>query len=314
MRSGVRGKRDWFFPESAGDDWVAVLRLGLGIHVVLYCFALRHEWTYLFAGTGTGLLSRQLSDFLVSAQSPAIPRLGWIVDGAGLLGINEVTALSSAWLLLLIAGVSLTAGMFCRTSAIAAWFLHLCAAKSGGLLSYGLDNFMTIGLFYLMWAPLPDRYALDARWRARSGKKPIGTVLVLRALQLHLCLVYFFGGLAKSLGSGWWDGLNVWRALTRAPFDIIPAETIVRFAPLLPLAGISIWLIEITYPFLIWHRRTRILSLSLICLLHLGIGLAMGMYLFAFIMIVLNVAAFGSLPLPGEQSEASPQTTPPAVA
>jgi hypothetical protein len=194
---------------------------------------------------------------------------------------------------LLAAAGFLAAGFFCRTAAIMAWLLHLCAAKSGSLVAYGVDNFMTTGLFYLMLAPLPDRLALDRRiWRAPAGNARL-LGFFRRVLQLHLCLIYFCGGLTKCLGSGWWDGSNIWRALTRPPFDVVPAEQLLVWEGLLPVLGVSVCLVELAYPLMIWLRQTRRLWLLLVCGMHLGIGLAMGMYLFALIMIVLNVAAFG---------------------
>ena len=185
-------------------------------------------------------------------------------------------------------------GIFSRTSAILAWFLHLCAAKSGGFVSYGVDNFMTIGLFYLMLSPLPDRYALD--WQLRKSQPENSPLLGFwrRVLQLHLCVIYFFSGLTKCLGSGWWDGSNVWRALIRPPFNVIDPEMLVRWKYLFPVAGIFICLLEIGYPFFIWSDKTRKIWLICICAMHAGIGFMMGMYLFALIMIILNVAAFGS--------------------
>jgi hypothetical protein len=114
-----------------------------------------------------------------------------------------------------------------------------------------------------------------------------------RVLQVHLCLIYFFGGLAKCLGSGWWDGSNLWRALIRPPFNLIAPEMLIRLKYLFSVAGIVISLLEISYPVFIWNRKTRGIWLVAICAMHVGIGLTMGMDLFAFIMIVLNIAAFG---------------------
>ena len=115
-----------------------------------------------------------------------------------------------------------------------------------------------------------------------------------RVLQLHLCVIYFFSGLTKCLGSGWWDGSNVWRALIRPPFNVVDPEMLVRWKYLFPVAGIFICFLEIGYPFFIWSDKTRKIWLIGICAMHAGIGLMMGMYLFALIMIILNVAAFGS--------------------
>jgi hypothetical protein len=182
--------------------------------------------------------------------------------------------------------------LFCRAAAVVAWFLQLSTAKSTALFGYGVDTLLTIGLFYLMLAPHPDRYSLDRRLWIRHGATPEALGFFRRVLQIHLCFVYTFGGLTKMLGGGWWNGLSLWRALTRPPFDLIPREFLVQWTSLLPAFGIAIWMAELTYPIFIWPSRTRSVWLSLMCVMHLAIGLTMGMYLFALIMIVLNLAAF----------------------
>jgi hypothetical protein len=282
----------FLFP-AGSDTWLAVLRLGLGLQVVLYALSLLNDWNYLFAATGSGLVSRNLGEAILSLESPFVPRLGWLIALGAHVGLGEQTVLSIAWVSLLGTGSSLLAGLFCRSSAILAWFLHLCAAKSGAFVSYGVDNFMTIGLFYLMLSPLPDRYSLDWRLRKSRPKDPQVLGFWRRVVQLHLCVIYFFSGLTKCLGSGWWDGTNIWRALTRPPFSIVPPEILVRWKYFLPVLGISICLIETGYPVFIWLKKTRMIWLICVLGMHIAIGLTMGMYLFALIMIILNAAAFG---------------------
>ncbi len=270
------------------DSWLTVLRLGLGLQVTLYALSLRTDWTYLFSGT-----ARKVAEALLSLQGHFIPSLGWFVALVARVDVPEETVLLLAWLGLFVSGCALLFGVGCRFSAIAAWFLHLCAAKSGGFLSYGMDNFMTIGLFYLMLSPLPDRLSLDWRLRDLRPKNPELLGFWRRVLQLHLCIIYFFSGLTKCLGSGWWDGSNVWRALIRPPFNVIDPEILVRWKDFLPLAGILVCLLESGYTFFIWSSRTRKIWLLGVCAMHLLIGVAMRMYLFSLVMIVLNVAAFG---------------------
>ncbi len=282
----------FLFP-AGSDTWLVVLRLGLGLQVVLYALSLLNDWNYLFAARGSGLVSRNLGEAILSLESPFVPRLGWLIALGAHVGLSEETVLSAAWICLLAAGCGLLAGLFCRCSAILAWFLHLCAAKSGAFVSYGVDNFMTIGLFYLMLSPLPDRYSLDRRWRKFRPKDPQVLGFWRRVLQLHMCLIYFFGGITKCLGSGWWNGANIWRALTRPPFNIVPPEILVRWKYFLPVLGISICLIETGYPIFIWLKKTRLIWLICVLAMHFAIGLTMGMYLFALIMIILNAAAFG---------------------
>ncbi len=283
---------EFLFPAET-DNWLAALRLGLGLQITLYSLSLRNDWNYLLSGTNKGLINRNLAEALLSVESHLVPRLGWLAAFGAHADLNEKTVLSAAWICLLAAGCGLLVGLACRFSAVLAWFLHLCAAKSGGFVSYGVDNFMTIGLFYLMLSPLPDRYSLD--WRLRKSRPKHSQLLGFwrRVLQLHLCLIYFFSGLTKCLGSGWWDGSNMWRSLIRPPFNVVDPEILIRWKYLFPAAGVFICFLEIGYPFFIWNSKIRKIWLICICAVHAGIGLTMGMYLFALIMIVLNVAAFG---------------------
>lgn len=294
----------FLFPDGT-DQWLAILRVGLGFQVTFYSFSLRSDWNYLLSGAGNGVVSRNLAEALLSVESHFVPRLGWLVTLAAPIGLSEETVLSIAWGCLLVAGCGLLVGLACRFSAILALFLQLCTAKSGGFVSYGVDNFMTIGLFYLMLSPLPDRFSLDWRLRELRPRNPQLLGFWRCVLQLHLCLIYFFSGLTKCLGSGWWNGSSVWRALIRPPFNVIDPEILVSWKYLFPAAGISICLLEIGYPVFIWHCKTRKIWLIGICAMHVGIGLTMGMYLFALIMIILNVAAFGADLIPTEHARIS---------
>jgi hypothetical protein len=282
-----------FFFTPTPDTWLTVLRAGLGLVIALYTLSLRSDWTYLFAGTGHGLISRDLGEAILSLDGDFIPRLGWLIALGSHLGLPEETVLFLAWVSLTAAGWGLIVGLFSRFSAVVAWFVYLCAAKSGGLVTYGVDNFITIGLFYLMLSPLPDRYSLDRLWLGWNLKNGQLLGFYRRVLQIHLCLIYFFGGITKCLGSGWWNGSNIWLALTRPPFNVISAEILFRWKYFLPGIGISICLIETGYPLFIWLKKTRLIWVVFVLGMHVMIGLTMGMYLFALVMIVLNIAAFG---------------------
>ena len=276
------------------DDWLAVLRIGLGLQVSGFCLSLGRDWIYLFGGKQSdGLNSGALSEAMLSLDSPLVPRMGWLLSLFDHFGLSEKAILFSVWAVLLISGLAVMAGLFCRESAVLAWFLHLCSVKGSSLLSYGVDNFMTIGLFYLMISPLPDRFSLDWRWRKVPPKPAELLGFFRRVLQIHLCLIYFFSGLTKCLGGGWWNGSNLWRILIRPPFNSFSPELLIKWKALFPIGGIAICVLETGYPFLIWGRKTGRIWLVGICAMHLMIGLAMGMYLFALVMIILNLAAFG---------------------
>jgi hypothetical protein len=284
---------EFFFPHES-DGWLACLRGGLGLQVIFYALSLRKDWHEMFGPTASGLVGREIAEAILATNSALAPRITWLTTLASQTGLSEELVLSVTWWVLLVSGGFLFLGLFSRGAAVVAWFIHLCAVGSGELLLYGADSFTSIGLFYLILAPLPDRWTLDAGWRRRGRSDPALLGLFRRVLQLHLCLVYFFGGLAKCLGSGWWNGASVWRALTRPPFNVIPPEILVSWRYFFPVAGILVCLFETSYAFFIWPRKTRLLWLTGMVSVHIGIALTMGLYLFSFIMIVLNLAAFGA--------------------
>ena len=284
---------DWFFA-GASDRWLSALRIGLGLEIVLYCITSRADWRQMFASQPGSFVTRDLTEAIVVAGSALVPRMGWLISAGQSIGLSEATVLWIVWTVLFAAGSCLVVGIFCRSAAITAWFLHLSAIKSSALLSYGVDNFTSIGLFYLLLSPLPDHLSLDATWRKRPLKDAQLHGFWRRVLQLHVCVIYFFSGLTKLLGSGWWNGESLWRALTRPPFDMVPASLLIHgrnfFVPL----GLGICLLEAGYPIFIWPRRTRPIWLAGIIGVHGAIAALMGLYLFGLIMIVLNVAAFGT--------------------
>ena len=280
-----------FAPQSS--IWLTILRTGLGLQVFCYGISLRADWIELLGRENQGLIRRDLTEAMLSARSPFIPRVGWLVDIGAHFGLSERTVLWSVWLLLILVALLVVVGLFCRISSVVLWLLYICIAKSAELLSYGVDNFTIIGLFYLAIAPLPDSASLDARWRGKPPRSAVLNGLHLRVLQFHMCLIYFFGGISKCAGYGWWNGVSLWRALTRAPFNLVPPDILIRLAFVLPLLGILVCVMETTYAIFIWPRKTRLVWFVGVVGMHVGIGLMMGMYLFASIMIILNVAAFG---------------------
>lgn len=288
----LKSQLDRFFFAAESDQWLSLLRIGLGLQVIFYCWSLRADWSALLSENGNALIGRDLTEALLDIGGAWVPRLGWLVNFLRPLGLNEQLVLKATWTLLALAGGCLGVGLLSRPAAMTAWLLHLCAANSGQLFTYGMDNFTTIGLFYLMLAPLPDRWSLDYRLRKGNFDSHQVSVFFRRALQLHLCASYFFGGLTKSAGLGWWNGLSIWRALICPPFNLIRPEILISWKFLLPIMAITVCLLETGYPLFIWMRQTRAYWLCAILAMHLGIGLAMGLNLFAFVMISLNLAAF----------------------
>lgn len=221
MATAKRRLEEFLFPAES-DTWIAILRFGLGLQLIASVLSLWHDWNYLLkANSERGLISRELTEAILSLDSPFVPRLGWLVKLAGSIGMSEETALTVVYGLLLCSGVCLLLGLCSRPAAIAGWLVQLACRGSGGLTTYGVDHFTTIGLFYLALTPLPDSYSMDKLVRKSRSFNVHWSGFVQRTLQVHLCFIYFFGGLAKCLGTGWWNGASMWRALTRSPFNLL---------------------------------------------------------------------------------------------
>ncbi len=291
IRTALKSVDTFLFP-ARSTAWIGWLRIGLGAAISVYSISLWSDWSYLFASGSDGLVSRELSEDVLSLDSSLLPRLGWFVALGAKVGLGEAMSLRAVLGLLLASGIFLIGGLFSRPAAISAWLIHLAARGSGAFTSYGVDHFLTTGLFYLMVCPMPDCHSLDSRLFRSKQVNPYRVGFHQRLLQLHLCLIYFFAGLAKALGPGWWNGNSIWRALTRAPFDVVSPDFLVRWSLFFPVVGLAIWLLELGYPLFIWPRRTRALGLIAITAMHAGIGVTMGLYLFALVLIVLNLAAF----------------------
>lgn len=262
----------------------------MGMQLLLYVWSLRQDWFQLFSGE-----SRRISEAVLAPEGALIPRIGWLVSGTSRIGLDQRGVVNLLWWILLVAGLLLLVGLFCRTVSITACLLHVATVKSSNIFSYGVDGFTTTGLFLLAVSPLPDRFAMDRNWRSVRPRWAELSGFFRRVLQLHLCLAYFFSGLNKALGSGWWNGDNMWRALVRPPFNVLDPAFVQMIKPSLPFLGCLVWLLELGYIVFMWPARTRLTWLAGILGMHIGIGIFMGMPSFALVMIVLNVAAFGPL-------------------
>lgn len=283
---------EFLFPVDSGL-WLCFLRKGLGLQLIFHAVSLREDWNYFFVSRTHHVVVRDLHEAILSAESILTPRLGWLTRIGDPLGLSEPTVLWLVWFSLLLSGLFLVIGFGSRVAAVAGWLLYLACTKSSAFLVYGVDNFTTIGLFYLAISPLPDRWTIDHKLRPKQTLKSYRLGFHRRVLQIHLCIIYFFAGISKSLGPDWWNGNSIWRALTRPPFDVVNPDLLIRFDFLFPAAGILVCLLETAYPAFIWLKSTRAIWLGAILLMHLSIGVLMGLYLFALIMLVLNLAAFG---------------------
>lgn len=194
----------------------------------------------------------------------------------------------------------LTIGLFSRVAAILAFLFAVSYAHriSPGAF-FGLDKINCMLALYLMLGPCGARYSLDRiRSLRRGDSTPISPStmanLAIRLVQVHLCVIYLFSGLAKYQGETWSAGTAVWWAVANPEYQSLDMTWLADWPWLVQLATYGCLAWELSYCFLIWNRFTRPIMLWMAVAVHLGIAIAMGMITFGLVMLIANLAFLSS--------------------
>lgn len=211
--------------------------------------------------------------------------------------IDTPGALWTVHIAALVAFAMLTVGLFTRVAAVAAWI----AASSylGRIMGgwFGLDLINVMLAMYLMIGPSGQAYSLD-RWLAqRKAGQPlppaapsVSANIAIRLIQLHMCVIYLFAGMAKLQGAAWWDGTAMWIALGNYEYQSLDMTWLAHWPQVINLLTQVTIFWEVYYCALIWPRTLRPFMLALAVPLHLGIAICLGMITFGLIMLVGNLA------------------------
>ncbi len=277
----------FFFAPSSGKV-MAFFRITIAIFCLLKFWSLYNDLLNIFGSQG--FVKGDVAAILLADY---MPRLSWFSEAVSAWGVNEVEAIYSLFFFFILVSILLGFGFQTRIMSILALFIHLMFFNAGKMFMYGVDYFTTAALFYAVIIPLGKFYSLDNYLRSRAQNPGTVPIFFMRILQMHLCLVYFFGGFPKTLGLHWWNGEAIWRAVSIPGFYQLDMNWLATVPWLSVVLGWSVLVIELGYPIFIWFRKTRPLFLILVSCMHLGIGVAMGLHYFAALMILLNVTAFG---------------------
>jgi hypothetical protein len=277
--------RFWFAPSL--PHTLALIRILAGAMLFYTHFALTLDLT-AFLGKDAWI-SR--STALLLNQGPDGRTWVW----SYLYYIDSPAMLWTVHIIALVILAMFTLGLFTRVTSVLAFVITLsyCHRLTGAL--FGLDQINLFMTMYLMLAPCGRVWSLD-RWIARrrglpdpSAASPSVTVAT-RLIQIHLCVIYLFGGIDKAKGDLWWNGSAVWFALANLEYQSLNLTWLVRHRWLIALMTHVTLFWETFYPVLIWPKLTRPIFLAMAVAVHGGIALALGMKTFGLAMIIANVA------------------------
>lgn len=211
----------------------------------------------------------------------------WYVDSPILLRLHECLAI--------LFSLAMMVGFATRIAMPLAWWFTLmtCHRMTGAL--FGLDQVVVMLCMYLMLAPCGSVLSIDAlmgerAWAGGTNRPSVLNNIATRLIQLHLCVIYIFGGLSKMRGDLWFDGSAMWHALVNYEYQSMDMTWLGHY-PFI-IASLTAFTIfwETFYCALVWPRVTRPFALAAAFFVHGGIALVLGMVTFGTSMIVVNFA------------------------
>ncbi|GIW93127.1 MAG: hypothetical protein KatS3mg110_1168 [Pirellulaceae bacterium] len=210
----------------------------------------------------------------------------WFVQSTAALWALHVAAL--------LVFAALAVGFFTSFVAPLAWLLAVsyCHRLNGAL--FGLDQINVTIAFCLAIGRSGDAYSLDCLWRKLRAQpvpeKSVWTNLAIRLLQLHLCIIYLFGGMGKLRGETWWIGDAFWYSIASYEYQSWDITWLAPYPALMSLVSHVTVFWETYYCALVWPRLTRPIALALAVLVHGGIAVFLGMPTFGMAMLIANLA------------------------
>lgn len=281
---------------SAMDSFpLAFFRISVGVFGLTQFLLLSANWLQLYGVNG-------YVEWFISYELFSIKELPSIIGLADTLlpfGFQDNSIVMFVTGIYVLSLLGMTLGWRTRLMTFMAWLTHFMLCNTSMAFGYGVETFMHVSLFYLLFSPCSEYLSLDAQ-AGRAGQQKINSQarFMIRVIQLHLCIVYFNAGIAKMLGVDWWQGEAVWYVFGNTNYSQFNLQFLANL-PFIPKT-LSWWtlLIESAFPIFIFVKLSRKFWIINIILLHIGIGLIMGLYMFGLIMIIINIAAFAWMIFP----------------
>jgi hypothetical protein len=289
--------RFWFTPRR--PHTLAIIRIATGL-MLLYSQA---------------VLALRLNDFIgdtawINNQTiAALHRGDFSAPDAArsyLWHLSSPTAIWGHHILTMIVSACFAAGLATRLTAPLAWWFQLMLVHRLTGTLFGLDQIVTMLTMYLMLAPSGSVFSVDAilrrryhtaalrnrtlAWLLPEASPSIAVNVATRLIQLHLCVIYLFGGLWKARGTTWWDGTALWFAAANYEYQSLSLTWLGRFPVVFSALTHMTVFWEVFYCALVWPKLTRPIVLAMAVAVHAGIALFLGMPTFGTIMIVANAA------------------------
>jgi hypothetical protein len=160
----------------------------------------------------------------------------------------------------------------------------------------GGDNLLILVAFFLMFVDVSGKYIPGRADEAPPQNPYISVVhnLGIGAIILQICILYFTSAWAKMMGHMWQDGTAIYYILRSSEFNLSPlTDALVRNDVLETLLTYGTILLQIGFPFVIWHRTLKYPWILGAFSFHVGIAYFMGLVWFSLTMLSCEFILIG---------------------
>lgn len=261
---------------------LGLFRVALGAYVLLFYVMLAPSWELYYGTAGIGIQGR-----IDPAHYELLAPLFWYVTSDAALWALYGVSVACAILFAL--------GVWWRVAGLWLWYMNLSLLFSNKYVVNGEEQVMSLLLLFGLLLPLGasltlgqlrDRARRAALWR---GDAPKVRVWALKALQVHLVLVYLMSIPDKLSDSAWRDGTLVYYAMMAVDYPRWPGLEIFAWGDAI-LSRVLTWFalgVEVGGPLLVWVRRFRVPCVLAAMSLHVGMALLIeGVMMFNLAMLV----------------------------
>jgi hypothetical protein len=281
MASAIHG----FFTAELDPFVLGLFRVSLGAYVLLFYVMLAPSWVFYYGVDGiTPHTHADLTSYTLLS-----PILWYVTSDAVLWALYAISVISA---------ILFALGVLWRVTGLWLWHMNLALLFCNSYVVNGEEQVMSLLLLFGLFMPLGSSLTLRqlcdrAQRRAMlHGEVPRVKAWTLKALQVHLVLVYFLSLPDKLSDSAWRDGTLVYYAMMATDYPRWPGLEIFAWANA-ALSRVLTWfavMVELLVPFLIWSRRTRLPCVLAAMGLHVGMGLLIeGVMMFNGAMLVAMV-------------------------
>lgn len=266
---------------------VVILRVLIGFFLTKDFLSFFYNKRYLF--DKLGIVSYETYQDIVDYYKLQLLNIDFTKDW----NINLFLALG------FILSITFTLGIIPRISALILFFMLLVFKFRNIYLLDGGDNIVTVLLpLYVFidsksliesYNTLKNRYHISKNYYIIKSSQ-----LFVFAIMFQICIIYFFAGLHKLQGEVWRDGTALYYILNTD--DFCPYSFLNTKLTALPffVYGMTWFTVffQLSFPFLVFIRKTRKTVLLLGILLHIGIFILMRIDNFSFLMIACYAIFF----------------------